>query len=101
MHEYASFRIFKIQVKRTGYAVLESLVADDRHTAGCRALQGNYKWLLYGDDDTVFFPEGVARAIKSMDAELPHFVSGEPATATEGLACCIIRCEEPCPYQVL
>lgn len=31
MHEYASFRIFKVQIKRLGYAVFESLVADDRN----------------------------------------------------------------------
>lgn len=29
-----------------------------------------------GDDDTVFFPEGIARAVLGMDQAMPYLVSG-------------------------
>lgn len=42
-----------------------------------RLLEGDYKWLIYGDDDTIFFPEGIARALEThhLDADMPYFVS--------------------------
>lgn len=48
-----------------------------------RLLKGDYKWLIYGDDDTVFYPEGIARALEThhLDADMPHFVSGASSTA--------------------
>ena len=44
----------------------------------CRVLQGRYKWLIYGDDDTLHYPEGIARALEThhLEADLPYFVSG-------------------------
>lgn len=46
--------------------------------ANCRLLKGDYKWVVFGDDDTVFFPDGIIRALEThqMDSELAHFVSG-------------------------
>ena len=43
-----------------------------------RLLAGEYKWLIFGDDDTVFFPEGIIRALETyhLDADVPYFVSG-------------------------
>ena len=43
-----------------------------------RVLNGSYKWLIWGQDDTAFFPEGVTRALEThqLDADLPYFVSG-------------------------
>lgn len=43
-----------------------------------RLLAGEYKWIVFGDDDTVFFPEGIIRALEThhLDADLPYFVSG-------------------------
>lgn len=28
--------------------------------------------------DTVFFPEGVARAVQGLDPDVPYFLSGKP-----------------------
>ena len=44
----------------------------------CRLLAGDYKWIVFGDDDTVFFPEGIIRALEThhLGADLPYFVSG-------------------------
>jgi hypothetical protein len=41
-------------------------------------LNGSYKWLIWGRDDTAFFPEGVIRALEThqLDADLPYIVSG-------------------------
>lgn len=36
----------------------------------------NYKWLLYGDDDTVWFMDGVLRFLEDLDPDMPYFISG-------------------------
>ena len=35
-----------------------------------------YKWLLYGDDDTMWFIEGVLKLAQTLDHELPYFITG-------------------------
>lgn len=35
----------------------------------------NYKWMLYGDDDTVWFMDRVIDIIKKLDPDLPWFIS--------------------------
>ena len=35
----------------------------------------NYKWLLYGDDDTVWFPENVLRLVNGLDHTMPFVLS--------------------------
>ena len=42
----------------------------------CRALQGQYKWLLYGDDDTIWFVNGVLELAGNLDSTLPYIVTG-------------------------
>jgi len=44
-----------------------------------RELKGDYKWLLVGDDDTIFFPEGIARAVLGLDHNMPYYVSDSQA----------------------
>ena len=36
----------------------------------------SYKWLLYGDDDTMWFIEGVLKYVQTLDHDLPYFVTG-------------------------
>ena len=36
-----------------------------------------YKWLLYGDDDTVWFMESVMRLLQDFDPDLPYFITGQ------------------------
>ena len=40
-------------------------------------LGGSFKWLLYGDDDTQWFTDGVLKLVKDLDYDLPYFVTGE------------------------
>ncbi|KAK9864797.1 hypothetical protein WJX84_005872 [Apatococcus fuscideae] len=35
----------------------------------------NYKWILYGDDDTVFFIDNVLDLVKDLDHNMPYFIS--------------------------
>lgn len=35
-----------------------------------------YKWLLYGDDDTLWFVDGVLDLVKDLDPGMPYFISG-------------------------
>lgn len=35
-----------------------------------------YKWLLYMDDDTIFFPDAVQRLLEDFDPDLPYFITG-------------------------
>ena len=39
------------------------------------ALGDTFKWLLYGDDDTVFFTEAALNLASTMDPEMPYFVT--------------------------
>ena len=43
----------------------------------CRCVSGvdNYKWILYGDDDTVFFVENVLQTLQGLDYRQPYFIS--------------------------
>ena len=35
----------------------------------------NFKYVLYGDDDTVFFPENVLDLVNGLDHEMPYFMT--------------------------
>lgn len=35
----------------------------------------SYKWLLYMDDDTIFFPDAVIRLLEEFDPDMPYFIS--------------------------
>ncbi|CAL8466520.1 g6056 [Coccomyxa elongata] len=39
------------------------------------ALGDSYKWLLYGDDDTVFFPAAAMQLLGSFDPDLPYAIT--------------------------
>ncbi len=40
-----------------------------------RRLGDTFKWLLYGDDDTVFFTEAALGLASTMDSELPYVIT--------------------------
>ena len=42
-----------------------------------KQLGDTYKWLLYGDDDTVWFMDGVLDVLSDLDPDTPYFISGE------------------------
>lgn len=35
-----------------------------------------YTWLLYGDDDTLFFTDAVLGVLDGLDADMPYFLTG-------------------------
>lgn len=39
-------------------------------------LGDTYKWMLYGDDDTLFFVDGILDMLKDFDPDMPYFISG-------------------------
>lgn len=39
-------------------------------------LGDTYKWMLYGDDDTLFFVDGIVSLLQDFDPEMPYFISG-------------------------
>ena len=41
-----------------------------------KQLGDTYKWLLYGDDDTVWFMDGVLDVLSDLDPDTPYFISG-------------------------
>lgn len=43
----------------------------------CRDLEGSFKWMLYGDDDTFFFVDAVLEAVGGLDPEMPYFLTGK------------------------
>lgn len=40
-----------------------------------RIFKGNYKWMLWGDDDTIWFPYGARRLLHRWDHSLPHAIT--------------------------
>ena len=32
--------------------------------------------MLYGDDDTLFFPEVAAKVLQNLDPDMPYFITG-------------------------
>ncbi|KAK9867583.1 hypothetical protein WJX84_007677 [Apatococcus fuscideae] len=40
-----------------------------------QAFGDTYKWMLYGDDDTMFFVEGVQNLVKDLDPDMPYFIT--------------------------
>ena len=49
------------------------------------AFGDTYKWLLYGDDDTVWFPESVMKLLEDFDPDLPYFITGKSTTYTTAI----------------
>ena len=44
--------------------------------SNCRAIEQPYKWMLYGDDDTLFFPDTTAKLLQNLDPDMPYFLTG-------------------------
>lgn len=44
-----------------------------------------YKWLLYMDDDTIFFPDAVMRLLEDFDPDMPYFITGECLVGVGGV----------------
>lgn len=42
-----------------------------------QALGESFKWLFYGDDDTVFFLDGSLRIAAELDHNMPYFITGK------------------------
>lgn len=42
-----------------------------------RALRGRYRWQLYGDDDTIWFANGVLELVQKLDADMPYMITGK------------------------
>lgn len=47
-----------------------------------QAFKGDYKWILYGDDDTFFFVDGVLELLQDFDPSLPYFITGTGSAQT-------------------
>ncbi|KAK9816820.1 hypothetical protein WJX72_005362 [[Myrmecia] bisecta] len=61
-------------------APLRSLYGGDTRAAlvpfmAHRQLGDTYKWLLYGDDDTVWFIDGMMRILENLDPDMPYFIT--------------------------
>ena len=42
-----------------------------------QAVNGSkYKWMLYGDDDTLWFTGGVLDLLKDLDPDMPYVITG-------------------------
>ena len=40
----------------------------------------DFKWLFYGDDDTLFFVEAAKSLLNSYDPSLPYFITGHKSS---------------------
>jgi hypothetical protein len=49
----------------------------DTRPVACRKFGETFKWLLYGDDDTIFFPEAVKKLVRNFNPDLPHAITGK------------------------
>lgn len=45
-----------------------------------------YKWMLYGDDDTMWFVGGVLDVLKDLDPEMPYIITGKQSACLLGKA---------------
>lgn len=43
---------------------------------GLQVFSGNYSWMLYGDDDTLFFIDSVSELLQDFDPSLPYIITG-------------------------
>ena len=64
----------------------------------------NFKWILYGDDDTVFFPQNVLDLVNGLDHNMPYYLTDHlwfpewkgAAPLAADVACCCRRCSRSC-----
>ena len=43
---------------------------------GLQDFHGDYKWMLFGHDDTFFFVNNVLELLQDFDSDLPYVISG-------------------------
>ena len=41
-----------------------------------QAFKGQYSWMFYGDDDTMFFVDNVLDLLQDFDPNLPYIITG-------------------------
>ena len=41
-----------------------------------QAFKGQYSWMLYGDDDTMFFVDNVLELLQDFDPSMPYIITG-------------------------
>lgn len=46
-----------------------------------------YKWILYGDDDTMWFIEGTLKFLEDFDPDMPYFLTGAASIAFQEVPC--------------
>ena len=59
-----------------------------------RHVGDGFKWLFYGDDDTVFFVEPAMNVVRTLDPDLPYFLTG--AVSIFQPAWFVSNCRQPC-----
>ena len=43
-----------------------------------QAVDGEYRWILYGEEDTVFFVDALQQLLKGYDWHMPYSLTGQP-----------------------
>ncbi len=61
----------------------------------------SFKWVLYGDDDTVFFVDGALDMLENLDYNMPYLLSDDvwfvEDDGKHGLLLAHIECMHPTP----
>lgn len=79
---------------------LRSMYAGDSRAAlmpflAHKVFGATYKWVLYGDDDTIFFIDTILRLLQDFDEHLPYFITGmqsAPDSIIMLLCCAMVTC---------
>ena len=60
----------------------------------------NYKWLIFGDDDTVFLIDNVLKLVNEMDHKVPYFMTDHIwFPEREGTHCICMHVMRDTPYE--
>jgi hypothetical protein len=83
-----------LQQQRQGRTALTaSHPAGRQHlTTLCRELGDTFKWLFYGDDDTMWLRPNPDLLVQAYDANIPHVLTG----GSRGREHCLCRSTGPC-----
>ena len=72
------------RLREGGYMAPDGADCSRAGTSGCcahrRLLKGGYKWMLWADDDTMWFTAGARRLLRRWDHTAVHAVTGAPGT---------------------
>ena len=64
----------------------------------------SYKWILYGDDDTVWFPDVILKLVNRLDHETPYFLTDHiwfPEWKGESPCACGSTCRKTDPVHIV